>query len=99
MASWLPLVLSPGKGLLLIIININNIFANSKSTIWYNRYWYHAWSFQENVVKNEAEEDEFEKTKPGKGAITSQFYRTTNIPERFNNPGTSSSFLQITKLI
>lgn len=52
--------------------------------------------FQENVVKSE---DEFEKTKPGKGAITSQFYRTNNIPERFNNPGTSSFFLQITKLI
>ena len=41
----------------------------------------------------EAESDEFEQTKPGKGAITSQFYRTTNIPERFNNPGMSPSFL------
>ena len=86
---------SPGKGLQ-VINNVNGIFANSKSTIWYNYYRFYAWSFQENVVKSE---DEFEKTKPGKGAITSQFYRTNNIPERFNNPGMSSFFLQITKLI
>ncbi|KAM7429191.1 hypothetical protein ABFA07_019923 [Porites harrisoni] len=30
--------------------------------------------------------DDFEKTKPGKGAITSDYYRTFNIPERFDNP-------------
>ncbi|XP_027043068.1 piercer of microtubule wall 1 protein isoform X2 [Pocillopora verrucosa] len=29
---------------------------------------------------------DFEQTKPGKGAITSDYYRTFNIPERFNNP-------------
>lgn len=40
--------------------------------------------------------DDFEKTKPGKGAITSDYYRTFNIPERFDNPGMSHSFLQIT---
>ncbi|XP_068714267.1 piercer of microtubule wall 1 protein-like isoform X2 [Montipora capricornis] len=43
-------------------------------------------STQGAAVMKEAESDEFEQTKPGKGAITSQFYRTTNIPERFNNP-------------
>ena len=40
--------------------------------------------------------DDFEKTKPGKGAITSDYYRTFNIPERFDNPGMSHFFLQTT---
>ncbi|KAJ7360028.1 hypothetical protein OS493_019118 [Desmophyllum pertusum] len=29
---------------------------------------------------------DFEQTKPGKGAVTSCYYRTFNIPERFDNP-------------
>ncbi|XP_001634616.2 piercer of microtubule wall 1 protein isoform X2 [Nematostella vectensis] len=31
-------------------------------------------------------EDDFEKTKAGKGAKTCEYYRTKNIPDRFNNP-------------
>ncbi|KAK3740605.1 hypothetical protein QZH41_009727, partial [Actinostola sp. cb2023] len=29
---------------------------------------------------------DFERTKPGKGAQTSDYYRVNNIPDRFNNP-------------
>ncbi|XP_078384632.1 piercer of microtubule wall 1 protein-like isoform X4 [Oculina patagonica] len=29
---------------------------------------------------------DFEQTKPGKGAVTSRYYHTFNIPERFDNP-------------
>ncbi|XP_020615601.1 UPF0691 protein C9orf116-like isoform X2 [Orbicella faveolata] len=31
-------------------------------------------------------EYDFEQTKAGKGAVTSHYYRTFNIPERFDNP-------------
>ena len=37
----------------------------------------------------------FEQTKAGKGAVTSHYYRTFNIPERFDNPGMFHSLLQI----
>lgn len=38
---------------------------------------------------------DFEQTKPGKGAVTSRYYHTFNIPERFDNPGMFYSFLQM----
>ena len=40
-------------------------------------------------------EYDFEQTKAGKGAVTSHYYRTFNIPERFDNPGMFHSLLQI----
>jgi len=40
-------------------------------------------------------EYDFEQTKAGKGAVTSRYYRTFNIPERFDNPGMFHFLLQI----
>ena len=37
--------------------------------------------------KPEANCQSFELTKPGQGARTHDYYRTSNIPERFDNPG------------
>ena len=57
--------------------------------------------FQQEVKSPPVERSEaydFESTKAGKGAVTSQYYRTFNIPERFNNPGMFSSVLQIRQL-
>lgn len=36
---------------------------------------------------------EFENTKAGKGAKTTEYYRVTNIPDRFNDPGNLIIFL------
>ena len=38
---------------------------------------------------------DFGQTKPGQGAVTSHYYRTFNIPERFNNPGMFHCLLQM----
>ncbi|XP_031573702.1 UPF0691 protein C9orf116 homolog isoform X2 [Actinia tenebrosa] len=38
------------------------------------------------VAMTQNTSSDLEKTKPGKGAKTNEYYRVTDIPERFNNP-------------
>ena len=57
--------------------------------------WYPFQGAMKGQPQAEDAEYDFDQTKPGKGAVTSHYYRTFNIPERFDNPGMFHSLLQI----